>query len=119
MKSTSVEDASERERRHDRGRGKAQLGREDGTELSEASDRTKQSSTGSDYSIIGQKLALYFACLPILYFPVNRFPFHADPRSSWEAGYTLEMERQGRASLAPRYTKAPSVSHLEYLIPLE
>lgn len=31
--STSIEDAGERKGRHDRGRGKAQLGREDGAEL--------------------------------------------------------------------------------------
>jgi hypothetical protein len=37
--------------------------------------------------------ALYFACLPILYSPVNPFLFPADPLSSPEAGHTLEVAR--------------------------
>ena len=63
---------------------------------------------GSDDSLIGLN-ALYFACLPIRYSPVNPFLSHVDPHSSSEVAYILEMARQGLVFLAPRCTKAPSV----------
>lgn len=65
----------------------------------------------SDYSIIGLS-ALSFACLPILYSPVNPFLFRVDLHSSLEVGYTLEMARRGQVFLAPHSTRAPSVSSL-------
>src|SRR5216684_2018891 len=55
------------------------------------------------------------ACPPILYFPANQFLFRVDLHSSWEAGYTREMERQEQVFLAPRCNRDPSVFLLSVL----